>query len=148
MSRFLYFLLVTALSALPMVAQELNSDCPKRIGYINRNQVDPPTIELRGLEGRAIDSNGIPIPNICVALFTERDHRFVAQTVTDDDGYFRMEKVGIGRYRLVAKLESDYLCPVNLRIRRVSSPRGSRKTKLVLHMQPSGIDVCSYGDTE
>jgi hypothetical protein len=117
---------------------------------VNRNFIDTPTISLRGVEGRAIDSNGVAIPNICVALFTEKEHRFVAQTVADENGYFRFGKIPKGRYRLVARVDYDAFCPVNVRIRRVSFPRGGlfRKTRLVLHMRPSAIDTCSYGDTK
>ncbi|HEX8289126.1 MAG TPA: carboxypeptidase-like regulatory domain-containing protein [Pyrinomonadaceae bacterium] len=116
---------------------------------MSRNQVDPPTISLRGVEGRVIDSSGVAIPNICIALFTEKEYRFVAQTVADENGYFRFGKIPKGSYRLVARVDYDYLCPVNVRIRRVSFPSGGffRKTHLVLHMRPAAIDVCSYGDT-
>jgi hypothetical protein len=144
----LYAALVTFLFTYSCVAQGANPNCGKQVQYINRNQVDPPTISLYGFEGRAIDSNGVVIPNICVALFTEDGHKFVAQTVTDENGYFRFGKVSKGRYRLVGRLEYDMFCPVNVRIRRVSSLTSSRKTKLVLHMRPSGIDDCSHGDTK
>ncbi len=72
MFRFLLVFLIFAFYFLPVVAQEADDDdCPKQIEYINRNQVDPPTISLHGVEGRAIDSSGVAIGYICVALFTE-----------------------------------------------------------------------------
>lgn len=127
-----------------------DEDCPKQIEYVNRNQVDPPTISLRGVEGQAVDAQGEAIPNICVALFTEKEHRFVAQVVADENGYFRFGKIPKGRYRVVARVDYDYFCSVNVRIRRVSFPRGGffRRTHLVLHMRSAGIDDCSYGDTK
>ncbi|MGD9588616.1 MAG: carboxypeptidase-like regulatory domain-containing protein [Pyrinomonadaceae bacterium] len=98
---------------------------------------------MRGVEGRAVDSSDVAVPNICVALFTEKGQRFVAQTVTDENGYFRFDKISKGNYRLVGRIEYDWLCPVNVRIRRVSSTSGSGKKKLILQMRPSGIDDCS-----
>jgi hypothetical protein len=148
MSRFFYFVSVILLCTLPIAAQNATSDCPKRVEYINRNEVDPPMISLRGIEGRAVDSSGEAVPNVCVALFTEKERRFVAQTLTDENGYFRFEKISSGDYRLVGRLEYDYLCPVNVRVRRVTSTSGSGKKKLVLHVQPAAIDDCSYGDVK
>lgn len=148
MIRILYLVSLVVLCYLPHAAQDANADRPKRVEYINRNMIDSPTISLHSLQGRAIDSNGVAVPSIRIALFTEKDHKFVAQTVTDENGYFRFEKTGNGSYRLVGRLEYDYLCPVNVRVRQVSSPFVSRKTKLVLHMRPSGIDDCSFGTTK
>lgn len=151
MFRLIWLFLIIAFLFLPVAAQEeSDDDCPKQLEYVNRNQVDPPTISLRGVEGRAVDSSGVAIGYICVALFTEKEHRFVAQTVADENGYFRFGKIPKGNYRLVARVDYDYLCPVNVRIRRVSFPRGGffRKTSLVLHLRPAGIDDCSYGDTK
>jgi hypothetical protein len=150
MFRFFCLSLIVTFSLLPVIAQDKDNDCPKQVEYVNRNFIDTPTISLRGVEGRATDSSGVPVPNICVALFTEKERRFVAQTVTDENGYFRFGKIPKGRYRLVGRLNYDYLCPVNVRIRRVSFPLGGffRKSRLVLHMRPAGIDDCSYGDTK
>ena len=150
MFRFFCLSIIFVLFFLPVIAQNEDDDCPKRVEYVNRNFIDSPTISLRGVEGQAIDSNGVPVPSICVALFTEKERRFVAQTVTDENGYFRFGKIPKGRYRLIGRLDYDYLCPVNVRVRRVSFPLGGlfRKTRLVLHMRPAGIDDCSYGDTK
>ena len=150
MFRFLLLALFFTFCFLPVAAQDKDDDCPKQLEYVSYNQVDPPTISLRGVEGRAIYPDGAPIPEICVALFTEKEHRFVAQTVADENGYFRFGKIPEGRYRLVARVDYDFLCPVNVRIHRVSFPRGGffKKTRLVLHMRGAAIDVCSYGDTK
>src|SRR5688572_5808114 len=117
-SSILFGAIAVVLCAFSVVAQGPNPDCEKRVEYVNRNQVDTPTISLRGVEGRAVDSSGVAVPKICVVLFTEKEYKFVAQTVTDENGYFRFQKIGNGNYRLVGRLEYDYLCPVNVRIRR------------------------------
>ena len=141
---------IFAFCFLPVLTQYENDDCLKQIEYVSRNQVDPPKISLRRVEGRAVDSNGVAVGYICIALFTEKEHRFVAQTVADKNGYFRFGKISKGNYRLVARVNYDYLCPVNVRIRRAGFLRGGffRKTRLVLHLRVAAIDVCSYADTK
>lgn len=143
--RTLYLIVAILLCTLPLASQDIRA---KRVEYINRNQVDTPVISLNGVAGRAVDGDGVAVPNMRVALFTEKGHKFVAQVVTDENGFFRFGKIGKGNYRLVGRLEYDYLCPVNVRIRQVSSVKGSVGTKLVLQMRPSDIDDCSYGDTK
>ena len=151
MFRFFLPLLIFGFGILPVMAQDSDEeDCPKQIEYVNRNQIDLPRITLRGVEGRATDNDGVPIPDICVALFTEKKHRFVAQTTTDENGYFRFTKIPKGLYRLVARIEHDYLCPVNVSIRQGSFPSGGlfRRKRVYLHFRVAGIDSCSYADTK
>ena len=107
-----------------------------------------PKVSLRVVEGQAIDPNGVAVPNVCVALFTRKDKRFVTQTVTDENGYFRFGKIPKGKYYLVARVERDYFCPLNVEINRLSFPFGGffQRNRLVLHMEARGIDVCSYAD--
>ena len=109
-----------------------------------------PTVSLRVVEGRAIDPNGVTVPNVCVALFTRKDKRFVTQTVTDENGYFRFGEIPKGKYFLVGRVERDYFCPLNVEINRVRFPFGGffRRSRLVLHMETWGIDGCSYADTK
>ena len=103
-------------------------------------------ISLRVVEGQAIDSVGAAVPYVCVALFTRKEKRFVAQTVTDDKGHFQFGKIPNGKYFLVARVKEDVFCPLNVEISRVSFPFGGffRRNRLVLHMEGYGIDVCSY----
>lgn len=151
MFRFFLLSVIIAFVSSPIWAQDdSESDCPKQIEYINRNNIDSPRITLRGIEGRATDWNAVPIPDICVALFTEKEHHFVAQTMTDKNGYFRFTKIPKGLYRLVARMEHDYLCPVNVSVRLASYPTGglSRRKRIFLHFSVAGIDSCSYADTK
>jgi hypothetical protein len=126
------------------------AETANQIEYVNRNQVDPPYISLRKIKGRAIDLSGVAVPKVTVALFTEKEHRFIAQTVTDENGYFQFSKIPKGSFRLVGRVERDFFCPVNTPIRKVSFPQGGlfRSKGLVLHLRPAGIDTCSYSDTK
>jgi hypothetical protein len=147
---FLLSIIIAFVFSCASAQDNSESNCPKQINYINRNQIDLPRITVRGVEGRATDSNAVPIPDVCVALFTEKEHRFVAQTMTDENGYFRFTKIPKGDYRLVARMEIEYLCPVNVSIRLASFPSGGlfRRKRIYLHFVVPGTDSCSYADTK
>ena len=124
--------------------------CESPIEYGNRNQVDPKRSTVRSLSGRAISEVDDrakeigPLP-VCLGLFTENDHRLVASTVSDENGYFKFGSVPSGRYRLVVRDPQNSFCLANMPVHVVKWPRGTTK-RLVIHMRPAGIDVCSYGD--
>jgi len=140
-------LLIAVVVALPFIAfGQSESNCPRQLEYVHRNQVDPPVITLNAVQGRATDKQNEPVPEVCVALFTEKSHRFVTQVSVDNRGSFKFGRVPPGHYVLVARVrEYDYFCPVNARIR---IRRSRRRTRLVLHMVLAAIDVCSWADTK
>jgi hypothetical protein len=78
-------------------------------------------------------------------LFTEKGHRFGAQTMADENGYFRFHNIPNGNYRLVGRVSYDFPGPVNVRIQ---VTKKTRQKRLVLHMTSGRIDTCSYGDTK
>ena len=147
MRRLVLVIVITSAAPLVVAAQGLDYDevCPQRMEYAHRNQVDSKPIKLVSIAGRAIYRNE-PV-QMCVALFTEKTRRLVAQVAANGNGYFRFRSIKNGRYRLVGRVDNDYLCPVNLIVYR-TTPRagGGRQRRLVLHMVAPAIDVCSWGD--
>jgi hypothetical protein len=134
----------------PFAAQAQEMTCKSRIEYGNRNQVDPKRSNVRRLSGRVISEVGDPAREIgpvpaCLGLFTEKDHRLVATAVADEKGRFKFKSVASGRYRLVVRDPQNAFCLANMPLRIVAWPRSTTKS-LVIHMRPSGIDDCSYGD--
>ena len=152
MFRFLSLLLILASCCLSNAAQNSFQSCPKQIEFASVGGMHvSPKVSLRVVEGQAIDSNGAVVPYVCVALFTRKEKRFVAQTVTDENGHFRFGKIPKGKYFLVARVKEDVICPLNVEINRVSFPFGGffRRKRLVLHIEAWGIvDRCSYADTK
>jgi hypothetical protein len=137
-------LVFAALQAI--VCGQAETNCPRRMEYAHRNQVDPPVLTLNVVQGRTIDNRSDAVPEVCVALFTEKSHRFVAQVSVNSHGNFKFGAVPPGRYRLVARVPRyDYFCPVNARI---LIHRSRDRTRLVLHMVLPAIDVCSRADTK
>jgi hypothetical protein len=107
--------------------------------YTDRNQIDPAPIKLSRVMGIAKDPQGVAIPGVRVLLFTDPDHKLVATTTTDEKGFFALEQVSQGRYRLVTK---SAFCSANVPIK----VQRSGNKQLHLHMVVGGIDACSYGD--
>ena len=138
---------ITSVCPLLAAAQGYDYDevCPRPMEYAHRNQVDTKPIKLDLIAGRAVYRDE-PV-QMCVALFTEKTHRLVAQVAANGNGYFKFRSIKNGRYRLVGRVDNNYLCPVNVIVHR-TAPRsgGGRKRQLVLHMAGLAIDVCSWGD--
>ncbi len=114
----------------------------KEMAYAHENQIDPKPIELRQVQGTAVDPNGTAIPQLCVGIFTEPAHKLVRYAQSDNNGVFAVDTNGLpdGEYRLVGQVTG--LCPANAILTIKSHSR--RKKSLVLHMNVRGIDSCSY----
>jgi hypothetical protein len=145
-----FAILVAALPAFVIKAQKPDPICKTPFEYENRNQVDPKRSSLSSIAGRVITEVGDPAREVgpwpaCLGLFAENDHRLVASTVADEDGHFKFSSVPPGSYRLVVRDPQNAFCVANMPLSVVRSLRGKAKS-LVIHMRPSGIDDCSYGD--
>ena len=109
--------------------------------YENHNQIDYGPLRITKLRGIAKDSRGVPVPDVLVLLFSEKECKLIAQSKTDSKGAFGLESVHSGRYRLVLKYAG--FCSANVPVD--LKPRSLRKRGLVVHMRTAGIDECSYG---
>ena len=137
------------------VAQQQKNLCDSPIKYESRNQVDPPPLSVSVVSGRVINEVGAlgdspkevgPVDGACIGLFTEKDHQLIASTNADDEGRFRLNKVPVGRYRLVVRAGSLCVANVPLRVIRGARDKAGESRQLVIHMRAAGIDTCSYGD--
>jgi hypothetical protein len=149
MSKRLFLLLIfIGLVPIWASAQQSAPSCPKPLEYENHNQIDPASLSVRLIAGHVIAQDGGVVPNACLGLFTERDHRLVANMVADDDGNFRLRGIPSGRYRLVVRDEYGGFCTANARINVVDWPRGGirKRRQIIVHLRTSAIDVCSHAD--
>jgi hypothetical protein len=147
-SRIISTISLIVLFASFSLGQRPAVSCQHAVEYGNRNQVDPSRSTLNLIAGRVIAEVGEPAKKVgaipaCLGLFTETDHRLVASAVADEEGRFRFKRIQPGLYRLVVRDRQNAFCVANMPLRVVESRRG--KT-LVIHMRPSGVDDCSYGD--
>ena len=87
-----------------------------------------------------MDASGVVVPNTCVGVFTEANHKLVAATQTDNLGRFELNDIPDGAYRLIAKYEGFSTANAKLQIEQRSH---SRKL-LTVQMRPSGLDTHSF----
>lgn len=124
--------------------QQVIEQCRFPIEYENHNQVDYGPLSVRVLKGRAVDNDRVSIPGVCLGLFSEKAHRLIAQTATDQEGRFQFSAVTPGRYRLVGQYRG--FCAANVPVHVVRWPRSGmlERRHVVLHMEPAAIDHCSF----
>jgi hypothetical protein len=122
--------------------QSLHGQNCKEMAYGHENQIDPSPIELRQVKGKVLDPSGTVMPQVCLGIFTEPEHKLIRYAQTDETGLFALDMTGLpdGKYRFVGQV--PYFCPANALIR--SKSRSHHKTALVVHMNVRGIDTCSY----
>jgi hypothetical protein len=131
--------IIACWAALVPAALAQDSIC-KDLTYEHRNQVDSRPLRISGVRGIVQDPRNVEIPQACVGIFTESDHKLVLSTCADSKGHFELKGVTAGAYRLVVKVEG--FCPANARI---TLGRGAHlKNSLVAQMRPAGIDTCSW----
>jgi hypothetical protein len=128
-----------------ILAQSKNG-CSTALNYENKNQVDPKPLRLPSVSGAVEDEQGVYIPDVCLGIFTEDGQKLVMQATSDENGRFAFSSLPAGKYRLVAKYSP--FCTANIPIEVVTKNQkgNSKRKKVVVHMKPSGIDSCSYGD--
>jgi hypothetical protein len=110
--------------------------------YRHQNQIDPRPIEIRQVRGTAVDPDGVAIPQFCVGVFSETEHKLLRYAASDSNGAFALQTSGLpdGEYRVVVDVVG--FCPANAIIR--INSRSRRKKALVAHMRVSEVDACSF----
>ena len=137
-------LLSVALLVMPSFAAQQKGDSSRCTAeYENHNQVDYGPLIVQKVTGTITDPQQIAMAKVCVAIFTEKQHRLLATTESDEEGKFSLKSVPPGQYRLVAK--ADPLCGASVPLRVVKHQ--NKRRALHLHMKPRGLDACSYGET-
>ena len=138
---------ITVLVCLFLVMPRVSAQVPESDdSYENHNQVDYGPLKVSKLRGVAVDPGDGPVPQTLVLLFTEKGHKLVAKTLADKSGHFHIKYARKGRYRLVAKAYG--LCTANVPIIVSAGSTDKNGTHLLLHMEPGGIDSCSYGEVK
>lgn len=133
---------VAVLAEAPL-AQQTAATSSCMVEYENHNQIDYGPLIVRQVKGRITEQQQTAVPNVCVGIFAEQQHKLIATTESDSDGNFSIQRVPPGRYRLIVK--ADPLCAANVPLKVVNHQR--RKRILQIHMKPRGLDSCSYGET-
>ena len=139
--NLIQLILATALLAVPSFAQQKEGSSSCMVEYENHNQIDYGPLTIQEVKGTITDPQPVAVPKVCVGIFTESDHRLLASTESDAEGRFSLQSVPPGRYRLVVKYYP--LCAANIPLKVVKQ---RKKQILKVHMEPRGLDSCSYGN--
>ena len=119
--------------------QVIETPC-KDLTNESHNQTDYGPLRVAHLRGTAQDVRDGSVPNVCVGVFTDAGHKFIAAAKTDENRHFETSDLPDGDYRLVAKYEG--FCPANAKLRIQRRLRGARP--LVAQMRFAALDTCSY----
>lgn len=146
MARNLTIVLFVLLFVSQITFAQSKTDCSTGVNYENKNQVDPKPLILTSISGTIEDEQGVSIPDACLGIFTEDGQKLVMQVTSDKNGKFAFDSMPTGKYRLIAKYSP--FCTANIPIEVITKNRKgkSKGKKVVVHLKPSGIDSCSYGD--
>lgn len=140
--------LLLLLAVLLIVAKEPAfgqvDNCGKQVTYENRNQADPTAIKLGEVSGIAVDKDGVVIPDVCIAIFTEESRLLVSTTTTDRDGKFKIDRLLKGDYRLVAKYAGFCTANISFKLNPRPLQKAKRSKQLVVQLRLKGLDECSF----
>jgi|SRR5712671_1243160 len=127
----------------PAFAAQKGDSLPCIAEYEDHNLTDYGPLVVQEVKGTITDPQRVAVPKVCVAVFTEKEHKTVVRAESDAEGKFSMPSIPPGRYRLIVK--ADPLCAANVPLRVVKHQK--KKNALQVHMKPRGLDTCSYGET-
>src|SRR5260370_33690106 len=119
----------------PLWAQK-NPPPGREIKYEHRNMIDYGPLRISGIRGFAKDIQGFVVPNACVGVFSEMDHKLIATGEAGYDGVFEIRNVPNAKDRLIVACES--FCAANVSIILRNRSRGGKR--LVTMLTPRSID--------
>ena len=111
-------LILLAAGYLTVVGQQVGGPCSKVPTYKGDGlypQLGHELVKMKAVSGRLLDHQNVPVSGVCIGLFSEYSDdspRLVKSVETNEDGYFRMENVNSGRYRLVARVPGFFVVDI------------------------------------
>jgi hypothetical protein len=103
---------------LTVVGRQVGAPCSKVPTYKGDGlypQLGHELVKMKTVSGRLLDHQNAPVRGACIGLYSEHSDnlpRLVKSMETDEDGYFRMENVNTGRYRLVARVPGFFVVDI------------------------------------
>jgi hypothetical protein len=114
--------------------------CDLTVKFVDHNMVDYSVI-VRAIRGVIVDSSGAPAYKGCVTLFASDRSTLLRSAVANDNGKFELQHVKPGTYWLLVQDGQRAFCPSSTHVK---LKRSARRSKLLVHLIPGGIDTCSY----
>ena len=119
-------------------AQQSSSPCQQPAADIAKGELTSPlkyeplsvTVVGGRVSGSLLTEELSGISQLCLALFTERKHKFVADAVTDEAGDFLFSDIPAGRYRIVIRAPGFFVAEVPVRV--LKKAKESKRIDIVL----------------
>jgi Carboxypeptidase regulatory-like domain len=127
------------------VAQQKKTTCLSEVKYENHNFLEPEALIVSDLKGQVADELSDSLSRACLSVFTEAEHKLVASTTSDEDGYYKFDKIPPGQYRFVVFVYG--FCTANARITITDAdPRSLKYRSVYVHMRIRKVDTCSFAN--
>src|SRR5687767_16034613 len=79
------------------VAQQEKTTCLNEVGYENHNFLELGALTVGDLKGQVTNEKSAPIPQSCLGVYTETEHKLIASTTSDENGNYKFDKIRPGR---------------------------------------------------
>jgi hypothetical protein len=137
-SRIVLPLIFICSTGVVSYAEQPASPCQLPATYVGKGDVTSPveyepisvTVVGGRVSGVLMAGEAEGVSGVCLALFTERKHNFVAGAVTDKGGEFLFSDIPAGRYRLVVRAAGFYVADIPVRVQRKA--KASKSLDIVL----------------
>jgi len=114
-------------------ADQSSLQCQPPIPYIGKEDVtatvpySPVSVtNVAGEISGAIIGPPKGLPNVCIALFSGRSHKFINSAITNDAGVFQFGDVPGGDYRMVVRAPGFFVAEIPIHVS--SKSKGKAKT--------------------
>jgi hypothetical protein len=136
--RIVIILLVVTVSPIGAFAQP-QSKCPE-VKYSKR-MTNAPLYRLKAIEGQAVygevsERGELQAASaVCVALFSQKEKRLVANVTTDSGGQFKFANIAPGQYRLILSLSALHEIIIPVQVSNRPRAKGFKRWGLLLHLR-------------
>ncbi len=137
-ARMCLLLIFVCSAGLLSYAQQSSSPCQQPAADIAKGELTAPlknellsvTVVGGRVSGSLLTAEPRGISQLCLALFTERKHKFVANAVTDEEGEFLFRDIPAGRYRIVIRAPGFFVAEIPVRV--LKKAKESKRIDIVL----------------
>lgn len=137
-ARLCFLLVFVCYGGMVTYAQQSSSPCQQPAADIAKGELTAPlkyeqlsvTVVGGRVSGSLVTAELRGISQLCLTLFTERKHKFVADAVTDEEGDFLFGDIPAGRYRIVIRASGFFVAEIPVRV--LKRAKESKRIDIVL----------------
>ena len=123
-------------------ADQSSLHCQPPIPYVGKEDVTAPVpyspVSVANVAGEisgAIVGPPKGLPNVCIALFSGRSHKFIGSAITNAAGLFQFGDVPTGEYRLVVRTPGFFVAEIPIHVSNRSKGKGKTSKPIEVLLQ-------------